>query len=149
MLKPTVKIRTNLSVIKGRPDLTPLVDVLFLLLIFFILSSSFVEISGVEVKLPETESLKTKSITKVIISINEKGNYYYHDEPANWDRLQQILLDLSSRKEFMKYTCTIVVRADRNTPFGNVARLLALAEKLKINTVIATVSPDHEHVFDE
>jgi biopolymer transport protein ExbD len=151
MIQRPVQIRTKLRIVKGRPDLTPLVDVLFLLLIFFMLSSSFVEISGVEVSIPETDTLSGKRAGKVVVSISEKSVYYFNDQPISWDSLRERLSNLGSRQAGGSTIVTLVVRADRKTPFGDVARLLALAEKINLSTVLATVSGDNEKVviFDE
>ena len=46
-----VKLRTRLKVFKGMPDMTPIINVVFLLLLFFMLSSSFVQISGIKINL--------------------------------------------------------------------------------------------------
>jgi biopolymer transport protein ExbD len=128
-----------------------LVDVLFLLLIFFMLSSSFVEISGVEVSLPETDTVSGKRAGKVVVSIGEKSVYYYEDRPIPWSDLRQRLSRLGSRQEGGVSAVTLVIRADRRAPFGDVARLLALAEKISLNTILATVSGEDEKVviFDE
>ncbi|HRU00885.1 MAG TPA: biopolymer transporter ExbD, partial [Victivallales bacterium] len=57
--------RTKLSIIKGKPDLTPMIDVVFLLLLFFMLSSSFVQITGIEIKLPEAVSPEETKAEKI------------------------------------------------------------------------------------
>ncbi|MDD5597108.1 MAG: biopolymer transporter ExbD, partial [Victivallaceae bacterium] len=58
--------KPNLSYLSGRPDLTPMVDVLFLLLIFFMIGSSFVQVSGVKVNLPQTATAKNLGIEKSV-----------------------------------------------------------------------------------
>ena len=147
MIEPSVKIRSKLSIIKGKPDLTPLVDVLFLLLIFFLVSSSFIEISGIQVNLPKTKPLENKIIDKVIITIDSKSQYFYNDEAVGWKPLQQMLSELNFKMKRAKVKLIIVVRADRKTPFGDVAKLLALAESIKLTTVIATASSEQKKVI--
>lgn len=147
MIEPRVNIRTKLKIVKGKPDLTPLVDVLFLLLIFFILSSSFVELPGVKVTLPETEQISGKTVGKVFVTINERSKFYFDDKPTDWVQLKQDLSKIRSKKgNFGHENITIVIRADKKTPFGAVARLLAFAEKIELNVVLATVKTESELV---
>lgn len=142
MNETRVKIRTKLKIIKGRPDLTPLVDVLFLLLIFFILSSSFVEISGVRVDLPTAEVISGKKVGKVFVTVDKHSKFFYEDVPTSWRKLKEQLSKLRSKSDADSNNLTIVIRADRKTPYGVIAKLLALTEKVRLNVVLATVSKE-------
>lgn len=76
-----MKLKTNLKIIKGRPDMIPFLGVLFLLLIFFTLSSSFVKISGIEINLPETASINDSTVEKLVITVDRKNNIFFNDMP--------------------------------------------------------------------
>lgn len=62
------RYRSRLTPLTGRPDLTPLINVMFLVLIFFMLSSSFVQVSGIRVDLPEVNAPSSIDIEKFIVS---------------------------------------------------------------------------------
>ena len=132
--KTTINLKGKLKLIEGRPDLTPIVDILFLLLIFFMLSSSFVQVSGVDVDLPELSSRSTKGVKKFVITVDRFSKLWFNDQPQTIPSLKEELLRVSSD--------TIVIRADKNAPFGEVAKIMALAEEANLNAFIAINSTD-------
>ena len=139
MISRPLKIKTKLKIIKGSPDLTAMVDVLFLLLIFFILGSSFVQVYGIKIELPETMQTNSRTVEKFVVTVDEDGKFYFNDQPVKWEALQEKLLQLSTRHNIDKTVATIILRADQKTPFGVVAKLLGIAEEINFNVVIATV----------
>jgi biopolymer transport protein ExbD len=132
----SVQIRTKMKIVKGKPDLTPLVDVLFLLLIFFMLSSSFVQVSGIKVDLPETQAQGTQGIEKFVVTIDNKSHYFFNDQPVKWNLLKEKLIKVHSS--------AIVIRADKMTPFGAVAKLMSFAEHANLNAFVATIRQTDE-----
>ncbi len=138
--KSIVDIQNSVSLIKGRPDLTPMVDVLFLLLIFFMLSSSFVQVSGVEVDLPETSVRGTRGVKKFIITVDKQSKLWFNDFPQTFESLKEELQRVSS--DSLKISDTIVIRADKDASFGIVATIMAVAEEANLNAFIAINSVD-------
>jgi biopolymer transport protein ExbD len=129
--------KPNLSYLSGRPDLTPMVDVLFLLLIFFMIGSSFVQVSGVKVNLPQTATAKNLGIEKSVITLargENKNLIYFNEKEVTWDDLKRRLAEV---KDFSD-SGTVIIRADRLIPFGVVAKLMALAESANVAAIIAT-----------
>ena len=133
-----VKIQGNLKICKGLPDLTALVDVLFLLLIFFMVGSSFVQVSGIQVELPKVSEEGSQVVEKVVVTINSKNQIFFNDSHIrDWDTLKEELLNVRSRPNIG----AIILRADRRTPFGTVAKLMSLAENVGLNVFVATFAP--------
>ena len=141
------RIRTNLKIISGRPDLTPMIDTVFLLLIFFMLSSSFVQVSGIPVALPAAGAGSKMSVDKLVVSIDRSNKLYFNDLEMNWEtlteQLQKCKADWNAN--------TVIVRADRTTEYGVVVRMMALARSLGLNVYVATLSKDteNEKVFQD
>lgn len=134
----SVSVRSKLKPFHGRPDLTAFVNLLFLLLIFAILSSSFVKVSGIKIDLPAVESQRSLSVERVVVTVDRNSQIFFKSSPINFDGLKQKLGDLSSASE----NPTIILRADTKTPFGTVAKMLSLAEEARVNVFIATAPPD-------
>ena len=61
-------------------NLTSLIDVLFILIIFFAVSSTFLEQPGIELKLPEAESSESYTSQKVILYIDKDKNIFLNDQ---------------------------------------------------------------------
>lgn len=123
----------------GWPDLTPLVDVLFLLLIFFMISSSFVQVSGVKVDLPKVGSTNTLGVEKFILTVVKTGNHWeinFNDQViTSWDSLKEKLAEVSA----VSTTGTVILEADRDIPFEVISHIMVLAEKSALSVFIATL----------
>jgi biopolymer transport protein ExbD len=132
----------------GRPDLTPLIDVLFLSLIFFIVSSSFVKLYGVKVELPKTEQSSSASLEKFISSIssNESGNkIYFNDEELLMDDLKSKLGDLKNEVQ----TGMVIICADKNTTVDILANVMVVVENAGLASfiVVSDDSGDSEEIL--
>lgn len=132
------RYKTNLKIFEGRPDLTPMIDVVFLLLIFFMLSSSFVQVSGIPVVLPQAAASSDMSVDKLVVSIDKHNQLYFNDHLMDWnsltEKLNQCKVDWNAN--------TVIVRADRSTEYGSVVKMMSLARSLGLNVYVATVAAD-------
>ncbi len=127
----------------GRPDLTPMVDVLFLLLIFFMLSSSFVQVSGIKVELPRVGARGSLGIEKFVITVchsDSGARIFFNDKEASWEVLKQGLAEVSN----FSASGTVIIRADQRVAFGTVARIMALAEKANVAAFIVTMPAEEK-----
>lgn len=144
-MKPVTYSRSfkpTLTQLSGRPDLTPMVDVLFLLLIFFMIGSSFVQVGGVKVNLPNTATTRNYGIEKSVITLaraENKNLIYFNEKEVSWDQLKRRLAEVRN----FSASGTVIIRADRLIPFGIVARLMALAENANVAAIVAT-TPEQE-----
>ncbi len=132
--------KSSLKPLSGRPDLTPMLGVLFLLLIFFMLSSSFVQVSGIKVDLPEIGTKGTLGVEKFIITVTmtEGGSeIYFNEKVVSWETLKQELANVSNYST----SATVVLRADQKTPFGIISKIMSIAEKANLSVFIATIPP--------
>jgi len=134
----SVNIRSRLKCFHGRPDMTAMINVLFLLLIFIMLSSSFVRVSGTKVDLPEVDSGRSMTVEKFVVTIDKQNQIFFEESNISWEELKQKLVTASSVSE----NATVILRADTKTPFGAVAKILTLAEEAGLNVFIATVTPE-------
>ena len=144
------RIRPRLKPIHGAPDLIPFINVFFLLLIFFMIGSSFVPVSGIPVNLPEAQSVSNYSVKKYIITLDQNGRIYFND--AVLDNLKQLrgkLLSVS-RSKSDAVRDAIVLRADRSNNFETISQIMALAEEFHLNMfILARKSNSEKTVFTE
>ena len=144
------RIRPGLKPIHGAPDLLPFINVFFLLLIFFMIGSSFVPVSGIPVNLPEAASVSTYSVKKYIVTLDRNGKIYFND--AVMDDLEQLkgklLSDIPGKSWGER--AAIVLRADRSNNFETISRIMAMAEELHLNMfILARKSDSEKTVFTE
>ena len=144
------RIHPNLKPAEALPELIPFVSVFFLLLLFFVLGSSFVSISAIPVNLPQTANTGIYSVKKYIVTVDRQGKIYFNDMVIeNMDALKTRLF--SDVVGLADGTGAIVIRADLNTQFGTVARIMALADELNINAFIlaAQSTPEEKTLFKD
>jgi biopolymer transport protein ExbD len=121
-------------------NLTPLIDVVFLLLIFFMVSTTFDKHAKLKVSLPEATAKATQQQNDpLVLSIDAKGNYFINDRQVvnqTLDTLKQALSKtIGDDKDI-----ALMLRADANTPHQSVVRAMDAASQLGLTRLsIATV----------
>ena len=111
-------------------NLTPLIDVVFLLLIFFMVSTTFEQSSRLKIDLPQATPKATQQADKkIVIGIDVKGNYYVNDRQLVNTQLKTLKLALMKVAGDNKDT-PIVLRADAKTPHQSVVTAMDAASQL-------------------
>lgn len=121
-------------------NLTPLIDVVFLLLIFFMVSTTFDRHAKLKVQLPEAAAkIQQQAKDPVVLSIDAAGKYYINDRQVvntQLDTLKQALLKTVADRQDV----TLLLRADGRTPHQAVVRAMDAASQLGLTKLsIATV----------
>ena len=121
-------------------DISALVDVLFTLLIFFSLTSSFVQESGIAVDLPQASSGDPmKNEKKMTITVNKQGLFYIDD--IEYPTVEDLKEDLSKFDTEQRKRYLVVIKADLATTHGAVTQVLDLLKNMRFtNIAIATRS---------
>ena len=113
--------------------MSSLTDIIFLLLIFFMLTSSMIQIN---VKLPESES-KTVAPTDYTVMMTKDGKVTYNGKKA---RLRDIegLIRKSVKNDSNKENATVAIVAEVGVPWQKVNEVMSVASRLKMRAIIAT-----------
>ena len=113
-------------------NITSLIDVLFLLLIFFMVSSTFVEQPGMKLELPETKSSVSEKIKELILEINADGHIFLNKEQTTFENLEnkfkQLLPSLSEK--------SLALKADKSVSHGTVVKVMDLAKTSGLDKLI-------------
>lgn len=123
-------------------NLTPLIDVVFLLLIFFMVSTTFDRHAKLKVDLPEASTKSSQQQQKpIVLSIDAKGNYYINDRQLVNTKLETLKIALrKTAAEAGDKDVSLVLRADAKTPHQSVVRAMDAASQLGLTRLsIATV----------
>jgi biopolymer transport protein ExbD len=114
MFKTTLKKKSTVNII-------PMIDVIFFLLVFFMLFTTFrTTPEGIEMQLPKAVTATEQNTENFIVQIDSEGNYYYDDQSLT---LNQIISEAEvSNNE--NNNLTIVISADKNTRYENVVSLM-------------------------
>jgi len=125
-------------------NLTALIDVVFLLLIFFMVTTTFDRHARLKVSLPEASAKATQQVKEpLVLSIDAKGNYFINDRQVvnqTLDTLKQALRKSIGDEQTDMQEVALVLRADANTPHQAVVRAMDAAAQLGLSRLsIATV----------
>jgi biopolymer transport protein ExbD len=122
-------------------NLTPLIDVVFLLLIFFMVSTTFDRHARLKVELPEASAKKEqKQVDEpLVVSIDAEGNYFINDRQVVNTSLETLKTALRKSVADRK-DVALVLRADAKTPHQSVVRAMDAASQLGLTRLsIATI----------
>jgi len=124
-------------------NLTPLIDVVFLLLIFFMVSTTFDQKSELNIDLPEAKGEVTKTENQVLeISIDAEGDFYIKDKILANQSIQTLMKELAAKVDRNNQQ-TIIIAADKNTPHQSVMRVMDAARRLNLtHLTFAAVKPN-------
>ncbi len=124
--------------IRGRNKVTPefnmssMTDIVFLLLIFFMIASTLVTTNAIDILLPKASG-KTENKRSVAVSITKNLNYYIDQKLVGSSVLENELLKILSSDD----KPTIVLRAERTVPVENVVKVMDIANRNKIKVILA------------
>ena len=134
-LRPGYKKEDSVEV-----NLTPLIDVVFLLLIFFMVSTTFDKHSRLKVSLPEASSAAVQPQQEaLVITIDARGRYFLNQRQLVNNRADTLRLAIQKTLGG-KADTPVVLRADANTPHHAVVTAMDVASQLGLSQLsIATV----------
>ena len=121
-------------------ELTPVIDIVFLLLIFFLVATTFTqEEREMQIALPEAESGQPISLAlrEIIINVDESGTAIVGGRSVSLEDLRGIVTDAVEANPKQK----VSVRADRGAAYGAVARVLDVCKASGINEPFLDTEP--------
>lgn len=116
-------------------SMSSMTDVIFLLLIFFMLTSSFITPSGLPVNLPTSKSSNIV-MQKVSVTITPDLQYFVNDKNTTLNNLEAAL-----KTELMDKEGVVVLHCDKSVPVEHLVNVASIATKLEAKISLAT-KPD-------
>lgn len=117
---------------KVQINVTSLIDVLFILLIFFMVTSTFLEQPGIKLELPKAQSAQVEQIENLIIYVDQQRQVFLNDKPVAIDRLEKLLKETIAEND----QPTLVLRADKAVPHGLVVTIMDLAKRCGVKRLV-------------
>jgi len=124
--------------LRGRNKVNPnfnmssMTDIVFLLLIFFMLTSTLVTVSAIDVLLPKAGG-KTENNTSVAVSITKESAFYIDKTKVASNDLERSIIE----KVGPDKKKTIVIRGDQDVPYKNVMQVIDIANRNKLKMILA------------
>jgi len=114
-----------------------LTDIVMLLLIFFLLSSSFVIQPGIKVQLPKAETGETQTDKNITVTLTEKGQVYLNSELITIETLGQKLSSALQNGTDK----VVVIKADRNVTLQNTVQVIDIAKAVGASRFMIATQP--------
>ena len=124
---------------KGRIEIIPMIDAIFFLLVYFIMTSlSLTQLESHGVQLPESRTAGGKPENRVVVTVTRAGELYVDRDPVSEGQMREVIADRVAQDPEI----AVVLNGDRN---GDVARFLRVFDLVKQadakNVLIATTPP--------
>lgn len=125
-------------------SIAPLIDIVFLLLIFFMVTSHFDVASGVRIRLPKvTSEFFNQGKNKIKLIIDQSGQAYLEGKKVNMETLQKRIEYLVNEKGML----FLILQADKDVKHGRVVEIMDLAKTAGIHSIIIAARWKSEKVF--
>jgi len=153
-----MRIKPNVQIMTGILPLAPLVDVFFLLLIFFMINSSLVFWPGTrvetKVQLPQSRVSSMSAADKLVITITRSGDLFFNDKHVEWLELERELTQLVSDSRVvagkrvgleaangqpqLSRSPIVLLRADKSIAYNEIVRVMSLAQSENLDVYLVT-----------
>ena len=109
-----------------RVDVIPLIDVLMVLILFFLTSMQFQDLRALNVKLPKIDSAGSNKITnQLVVSVSKEGEYFLNGNEDNLEKIGEVMKSSAS----LPGKPTVLVVADENVPLKHVTKIVDLCRE--------------------
>lgn len=107
-----------------QPPLTSLIDIVFMLLIYFLLTTNFMVDEGIKIKLPQAKAAAPQTQQEITIYVDGEGRAYLNDSEIPLDALFKVIkLQIGQEKDRL-----VVIKADRGIALNKVVKVMDLAK---------------------
>ena len=116
-------------------NITPMVDVMLVLLVIFMITANFMKKESININLPKAQKADPNVKQSTRISITKEGQLYLDDQETDLEKLANIL----QRESKMKPNMRVTLSADESLPYGNIAKLMGLIKQAGVNRIALSV----------
>lgn len=117
-----------------------LTDIVFLLLIFFLLSSSFVMQSGIKVQLPKSASSEQQTQHQIIITVTGKGDLFLNETHVTTETLGARLAQMIRRDKDK----VVIIKADQVVSLQNAVQVMDIAKGVGATRLVIATQPERQ-----
>jgi biopolymer transport protein ExbD len=113
-------------------NVTSLIDVLFILLIFFMVTSNFIEQPGMKLELPETKTQEVARVEQLTIFVSKDGEIFLNDQPVELSELSGQLNQYKDQENKQ----TLILKADRAASHGLIVQIMDVAKQMGLSKIV-------------
>jgi biopolymer transport protein ExbD len=113
-------------------DMTPMLDIVFIMLIFFIVTTSFVKEAGIEVLKPEASQAESKPKANIFIAVTSNGDIWMDKRQVDIDLVQSNIEKMLAEQQ----TDTVIIQADEEAKHGKVVKVMDQVKAAGIDKIV-------------
>lgn len=118
-------------------DLTPMLDVIFIMLIFFIVTTSFVREAGIKVNRPSAQTAVKEERASILVAISPEGEVWIDKQRVDIRSLRTVIQKLKSENP----EAAVVIQADRDARAGLMVQAMDQARLAGVRDVAVSATP--------
>ena len=117
-----MKLKTKRERIRSNVDMTPMIDIVFQLILFFLVSTTFATLPGIKLNLPQSHTAESTSLMGITITADDSGTLYFNDKEVSMEGLGEELLTFDTgttkKEEF-----PVSLEADSEVTNGTIVKI--------------------------
>ena len=117
-----MKLKTKREGIRSNVDMTPMIDIVFQLILFFLVSTTFATLPGIKLNLPQSYTSESTSLMGITITADESGALFFNDKEVSMATLGEELLSFDTgttkKEEF-----PVSLEADSEVTNGTIVKI--------------------------
>lgn len=119
-------------------NITPLVDVTLILIIFFVITSTFIEQPGIKLELPKAQTSDLQRVEKAVIIVSKDSKIYFRNKEISLKELPSILKD-AMRESIDK---SLIISADKVVHHGLIISIMDIARQNGVKKLVVSTEPE-------
>jgi len=116
-------------------NIASMVDILFIILIFVLVSTTFIEQPGLDIELPHAKSARMHYIKKLVLNISKTGKLFLNNNLVKKENLPVLLRRYIKQKKEKNFS--VVLRADKEAKYGLVIEIMDIMHQAGVKKLVA------------
>ena len=117
-----MKFKTKREGIRSNVDMTPMIDIVFQLILFFLVSTTFATLPGIKLNLPQSHTAESTSLMGITITAGSDGALYFNDKEVSMTGLGEELLTFDTGT-LKKEEFPVSLEADSEVTNGTIVKI--------------------------
>ena len=110
-----------------KPDMVPMIDVVFQLVIFFMVSSTFIQTPGISIDLPKSSTSENVAMTKIVVTVAAEDEIYLNKQAYTLAAFRKALSDISDEER--AGVRSVVIEGDQDVSYELLVKVLDVLRK--------------------
>lgn len=119
-------------------NITPLVDVLLILIVFFVVTSTFMEQPGIKLELPKSRTADLQRVEKAILIVSDDAKLFFRNKEISLQELPSILSDAMQES----VDRSLIVSADKMVHHGLIVSIMDIARQSGVEKLVVSTEPE-------